>query len=56
LRFEKIDKKAYDKLGDLRQQGEDGYKRCFTERAPKEASFAAALKQAQALLAVAIGK
>ena len=56
LRFEKIDKKAYDKLGDLRQKGEDGYKRCFTERGPRETSFAAAIKQAQALLAVAIGK
>jgi len=39
-----------------RQKGEDGYKRCFTERAPKEASFAAAIKQAQALLTVAMGK
>jgi hypothetical protein len=56
LRFEKIDKKAYDKLGDLRQKGEDGYKRCFAELAPKEASFAAAVKQAQALLTVAMGR
>src|SRR6185295_12485743 len=29
LRFEKIDRKAYDKLGNLRQKGEDEYKRCF---------------------------
>ena len=27
LRFEKIDRKAYDKLGNLRQKGEDEYKR-----------------------------
>lgn len=38
------------------QQDEDGYKRCFTERAPKAASFAAAIKQARALLTVAMGK
>ena len=56
LRLKKIDKKAYDKLGDFRQQGEDAFKRCFTEQAPKQASFAEATKQAQALLEVAIGK
>ena len=56
LQFNRIDKKAYDKLGDLRQQGEDAYKRCFTERAPQQPAFAAATKQAQALLAAAMGK
>jgi hypothetical protein len=56
FRFNKIDKKAYDKLGDLRQKGEDAYKRCFTERAPQQPSFAEATKQAQALLAAAMGK
>src|SRR5258708_36488501 len=56
LRFNKIEKKAYDKLGDLRQKGEDAYKRCFTERAPQQPSFAEATKQAQALLAAALGK
>jgi hypothetical protein len=56
FRFKYIDKKAYDKLGDLRQQGEDAYKRCFTQRAPQQSSFAEATKQAQALLAAAIGK
>jgi hypothetical protein len=54
LRFEKVDKKAYDKLGNLRQRGEDEYKRCFTERAPKQASFAEATRQAQALLSAAL--
>jgi hypothetical protein len=56
FRLKNIDKKAYDRLGDLRQQGEDAYKRCFTQRAPLEPSFAEATKQAQALLAAAIGE
>jgi hypothetical protein len=56
FRFHKIDKKAYDELGNLRQQGEDAYKRCFTQRAPQQPSFAAATKQAQALLAAAMGE
>jgi hypothetical protein len=54
LRFEKIDRKTYDKLGNLRQKGEDEYKRCFTERAPKQASFAEATRQAQQLLSAAL--
>jgi hypothetical protein len=54
LRFEKIDRKAYDKLGNLRQKGEDEYKRCFTERAPKQASFAEATRQAERLLSAAL--
>jgi hypothetical protein len=52
----RIDKKTYDKLGDLRQQGEDAYKKCFTQRAPQQPSFAEATRQALALLAEAIGK
>ena len=56
FRFKKIDKKAYDQLGDLRQQGEDAYKRCFTQRAPRQPSFAEATMQAQALLAAALGR
>jgi hypothetical protein len=56
LRFNQIDRKAYDKLGDFRQQGEDAFKRCFTQRASKQASFAEAVKQAQALLETAIGR
>ena len=56
LRFEKIDRKAYDKLGDLRQKGEDEYKRCFTRNAPKQASFAEASRQAERLLAAALNK
>jgi hypothetical protein len=54
LRLKQIDRKAYDKLGDLRQQGEGAFRRCFTEQAPWQASFAAAIKQAQALLEMAM--
>jgi hypothetical protein len=56
LSSNRIGKKAYDKLGDFRRQGEDAYKKCFTQRGPQQPSFAEATKQAQALLAVAIGK
>lgn len=56
FRFKKIDKRAHDKLGDLRQQGEEAYKRCFTQRAPQQPSFAEATRQAQALLAAALGR
>jgi len=56
LRFEKIDRKAYDKLGNLRQRGEDEYKRCFTQNAPKQAAFAEATRQAQKLLSAAMGR
>ena len=56
LRFNKIDQKAYDKLGDLRQQGEDAFRRCFTRQAPQQPSFAEATRQAQALLAAAMAK
>jgi len=55
LQANRIDRKAYDKLGDLRQKGEDAYKKCFTERAPQQPSFAEATRQAQALLAEAMG-
>ena len=54
FRFEKIDRKAYDRLGNLRQKGEDEYKRCFTQNAPKQASFAEATRQAQRLLSAAL--
>ncbi len=56
LQTKRIDRKAFDKLGDLRQQGEDAYKRCFTERAPQQPSFVEATRQAEALLAAAMGK
>jgi hypothetical protein len=52
----KIDKKTYDRLGNLRQRGEDEYMRCFTQRAPQQPSFMEATKQAQALLAAAMEK
>ena len=54
LRSNQINRKAYDKLGDFRQQGEDAYKRCFVQHAPQQPSFAEATRQAQALLAVAM--
>jgi len=56
LREKRIDKKAYDRLGNLRQQGEDAFKRCFSARAPKQPAFATAIKQAQALLETAVRK
>jgi hypothetical protein len=56
LRFNKIEEKAYDKLGNLRQQGEDAFRRCFTQRAPQQPSFAEATRQAQTLLAAAVAK
>jgi hypothetical protein len=56
FRFKKIDKKAYDRLGNLRQRGEDEYMRCFTQRAPQQPSFVEATKQAQDLLASAMEK
>jgi hypothetical protein len=56
LESKRITRKAYDKLGDIRQQGEDAYKKCFIERAPQQPSFAEATKQAQALLASAMGQ
>jgi hypothetical protein len=56
FRLKHIDEKAYDRLGDLRQQGDDAYKRCFTQRAPQQPSFAEATRQAQALLAAAVGR
>ena len=56
LQSNRIDRKAYDKLGDLRQQGEYAYKRCFTQRAPQQPSFAEATRQAHTLLATAMGK
>jgi hypothetical protein len=54
FRSGKIDRKAYDRLGNLRQKGEDEYKRCFAERAPKQASFAEATRQAERLLSAAL--
>jgi hypothetical protein len=56
LRSGKFDQKAYDRLGNLRQKGEDAYKRCFTERAPKQAGFAEAIRQAEKLLATALNR
>lgn len=41
---------------DLRQKSEEAYARCFARRAPQLPAFAAAARQAQALLAAALGK
>jgi hypothetical protein len=54
FRLKKIDKKAYDGLGDLGRQGEEAYKRCFSQRAPQQPSFAEATRQVQELLAAAM--
>lgn len=56
LRFEKIGRRAYDKLGNLRQKGEHAYKRCFTQNAPKQPSFAQATRQAESLLSAALNR
>jgi len=56
LEANRITRKAYDKLGDIRQQGEDAYKKCFIERAPQQPAFAEATRQAEAMLATAIGQ
>jgi hypothetical protein len=54
LRSGKIDRKTYDRLGNLREKAEQAYQRCFTERAPKQASFAEAIRQAETLLSTAL--
>jgi hypothetical protein len=56
LQSGKIDRKAYDKLGDLHQNGEDAYRRCFAENAPKQPSFANATRQAETLLSAALNR
>ena len=50
LQSGKIDRKAYDRLGDIRQKGDEAYKRCFTQNAPQRPFFAEATRQAQRLL------
>ena len=54
LRSGKIDRKGFDKLGDLRQKGEDAYKRCFAQNAPSNPAFAEATRQAERLLSAAL--
>lgn len=53
LRSRKIDRKTYDRPGNLRQKGEDEYKCCFTLNEPEQASFAEATRQAQEVLSTA---
>lgn len=52
----RIDKKTYDKLPHYGEQGETAFKKCLIERVPQQPAFAEATRQAQALLAEAIGK
>ena len=54
LRSGKIARKAYDKLGDVRQKGDDAYKRCFTQNAPNRPFFAEAGRHAERLLSAAL--
>jgi len=54
--IKKAEAMAANKQESFRQQGEDAFKKCFAERAPKDPSFAQATKQAQSLLAEAMGK
>jgi len=53
--FNKKAESSSAKAESLRQQGDDAYKRCFAQRAPQLPSFVEATKQAQALLAEALG-
>jgi hypothetical protein len=41
---------------DFSTKAENAYKRCFARRAPQQPSFADATKQAQAMLAAAMGR
>lgn len=54
--IKKAEAMAANKQEKFQQQGEDAFKQCFTERAPKDPAFSEATKQAQALLAAAMGK
>jgi hypothetical protein len=56
LQRKQIDKKTYDKFDRLREQAEDIFKRCFTKAAPEQPAFAEATRQAEALLAAALGR
>jgi hypothetical protein len=49
-------KKAEPMDEKVRENSEAAYARCFRQRAPQQPSFAQATKQAQALLAAALGK
>lgn len=54
--IKKAEAMAANKQENFRQQGENAFKKCFTERAPQQPAFAEATRQAQALLAQAMGK
>lgn len=55
MRLEKIDRKTYDKQGNLRK-GEDEYERCFTQNAPRQASFTKATRQPERLLSADLNR
>jgi hypothetical protein len=56
LQRKEIDQKTYDRLDKLREQSEDAFKRCFGKAAPQQPTFADATRQAEALLAAALGR
>lgn len=56
MRLEKIARKTDDKQGNLRQKGEDEYERCFTQNAPRQASFTKATRQAERLLSADLNR
>ena len=55
LQFNRIDRKAHDRLGNLRQQGEDAYNKCFSQRA-RSSRHLPRRRSRQALLTEAMGK
>ena len=61
IAFGSIDPKVQVKAclplrADFNEKAENAYKRCFAQRAPQQPSFADATKQAQAMLAAAMGR
>jgi hypothetical protein len=54
--IKKAEQLASNKQEAMRQQGEDAFKRCFAQGAPRQPSFVEATRQAEALLAAALGK
>jgi hypothetical protein len=56
FRRKDIDQKTYDRFDHSREQAEDIFKRCFTKAAPEQPAFAEATRQAEALLAAALGR
>ncbi len=55
-RAEKAAENPRSKSTNLQEQGENAFRRCLTQRAPQQPAFTEATRQAQALLAAALGK